>query len=288
VLGPLGQGIDGEMGAVVPMGSEVVLCYGVHDGNVALEGFGFEELWEQLSHLLGLFLGVGLNGGGEDLVDAVGPPRRHELVLVGEDEFVGGGAAKYDGGFPEDGGFEEVGGVLGHAVEDELLRVTLPAGGEELEALTDDREAGGSRWEVGGGEGRAVLVEKEEEEEGDESDEEEKEGKVEMLHAFGVCVCVFEFVVWFFSSDVFVEVSHSTAVGIAFSLGCQFIATILGSVKFRGCLMLHISKHENKKLVQWKWCMIQTYLLNDNYNIIDFKNCLLRQKIIFHANVCDW
>lgn len=173
---------------VVPMGSEVGLCYGVHDGNVALEGLGFQELWEQLSHLLRLFLGVALQGGGEHLVHAVRPPRRHQLVLVGEEELVGGGAAEHDGGFSEDGGFEEVGGVLDHAVEDELLRMTFPSGGEKLEALSDDRQTGGSRWEVGGGEGRTVLVEKDEEEEGDKCNEEEKERKVEMVHAFEVCL----------------------------------------------------------------------------------------------------
>lgn len=180
-LGPLGQGIDGEFRLVVPKGSEVVLSDGVHDANVALESLGLEELREQLPHLFGLFFGVALKRGGEHLVDAVGPPRCNKLVLVREQELVAGGPTEYYRRFPQDGGLEQLGGVPDHPVEDELLRMTLPSCGQELQALPDHRVTGGSRWQVRGRKCRPVLVEEDEEGEGHYRNEEEKEGEIQVI-----------------------------------------------------------------------------------------------------------
>lgn len=159
----------------------MVLSDGVHDANVALESLGLEELREQLPHLFGLFFGVALKRGGEHLVDAVGPPRCNKLVLVREQELVAGGPTEYYRRFPQDGGLEQLGGVPDHPVEDELLRMTLPSCGQELQALPDHRVTGGSRWQVRGRKCRPVLVEEDEEGEGHYRNEEEKEGEIQVI-----------------------------------------------------------------------------------------------------------
>lgn len=173
-----------------PTRSEVSLCNRIHNTYVFLQSLGLKELGKQLSHLLGLFFGIGrLGGTREDLVDGVRPPGSYKLVLIGKQELVTRRAAEDGGRLPKKRGFEDFRWELGHAVEDELFRMAFPSGGQELKALADHGVPGFPRRKVGAGEVWSVLVKEGEEREGDEGDKEEEEGEVEMLHVF-YCSCV--------------------------------------------------------------------------------------------------
>ncbi|KAI7989970.1 hypothetical protein LOK49_LG13G02928 [Camellia lanceoleosa] len=162
--------------SVFPVGVEVPLGYGVHDADVSVEGLGPEELREKFSHFLHFVVGRSLVGGREDLVDGARPPRRHQLVLVGEEELVSLCTAHHHRRCSEQRCFEGLGREFSHPLVYELLRLPFPAIGEEFEAFAEKRQPSLARREVAGGcgGGFGLLVKENCEGKGEEYEEDSK------------------------------------------------------------------------------------------------------------------
>lgn len=71
---------------------------------------------------------------------------------------------------------------MGHPVEDELFRVALSSGREELDGFADNGETRVPWGEVFGGVIGPMFEENDVKREGYEGDEEEEEGEVKMPH----------------------------------------------------------------------------------------------------------
>lgn len=169
---------DEDLALAFPVELHVLLRGRVHLLHEAGQGLRLEE--PRLAQHLGLGLvrvgrgrrrRLGLVGAHE-LLHGVWPPLGHELLLVGEDELVAGGAAEDGHLLAEDLGLEHGRRVPPHPVPDELLRVPE----EELHGLAEDGPPEAARRELGAA---AQLVLEQEDDEGEGEDGGERDEKQE-------------------------------------------------------------------------------------------------------------